>query len=446
VENIIEKILNVVRLGIGSKVVFIAVSFFVLWLSLHIFKKYANNRLCRMAAGVVFGITVAVLLIWFLKGWGILLMLLVGFVVYIPFWFTIVKEGTGKIVNKMGAYHKILIQWENRTISKKVAKDLNNKITIDVDDVVSGEEHHILGGIRYKGPPPFYTLDSHSFSWTSVKPDGTFEVHDKESHDYFLFKDDVYGCKIIGAEDKNKIPLDINLIITAAIVNAIKARFNVQNWYETMMSRIYPYVRDCITKHTFDELIKTDIRIDKIIWDRLIEEGIIAEFYDRYGVKIRKIEVRNFDPQREYRELTLREYDAEKDAGARTQKTTGALMRMIAQVTGKRIEDIQKEIELDSSAKEKFINMCSDLLARQMAIDGKSFFDIRYGGPDGMSAILSTIATALGMSRGKNSLTSSPATVDDLKKKEKKKKKIDDMDPTELEEAWQAEQEDKKQV
>jgi len=326
--------------------------------------------------------------------------------------FTIVKEGTAKVVLKFGEFNKVLIEWKGKKVKK------NNW------DVVKGEEPHLFGGLRWFGFWPIYDIYEYKFSWTGVRADGTFDPKGPEILDCVLLKDDVYGLRVEGAEDRNKVPLDFDITLTVQIINPYKALFTVQNWFETLINRLSPYVRNYITNHTYDWMIEDEVRIDKEIVEDLVKEGIIGtsdkeilrnlrkkriktketeesgEFFDRYGILVRRLEVRNFDPQQDYREATLRKYQAERDAEARAHKTIGALIQMIAQSTGKEPEQVQEEIGTNPELKKRFMRLNSDLITRQMAIEGNAFFDLRYQGPDGIGSVLSAIAAWQRMAQG----------------------------------------------
>ena len=76
---------------------------------------------------------------------------------------------------------------------------------------------------------------------------------------------------------------------------------------------VRPYVRDFITTDTYENIIISSKRIGPRIQDRLEEEGILEEFWRRYGVDLRKIEVKDIDPGEEYRKATLAKYLAERE-------------------------------------------------------------------------------------------------------------------------------------
>ncbi len=230
-------------------------------------------------------------------------------------WFTFVKEGTAKIVVRGDKFEKALIQWEGYTLSEEIKKDGKGKIIQDKWDIIKGEEKgHPLGGFRYYGFWPFKDMYAYDFEWTGVKENGEIIHHPKETLDYILLKDDVYWAKVEQAEDKELLPLEVEIILTIRIINPYKALFNVQNWLEIVINRIKPWVRDAVTHDTYENLIKQPDRIGEEMYGKLKDAGLLEnEFIARYGVDVRKIEVKEINPPKEYRDVTLRKYTAEQE-------------------------------------------------------------------------------------------------------------------------------------
>jgi hypothetical protein len=242
----------------------------------------------------------------------------------------------------------------------------------------------MFGGLRLYGFWPLDDIYIYDFQWTGIKEDGLIDPHPKKVLDYILLKDDVYGCRVEKAEDKILLPLDITAALTIRIVNPYKALFNVQNWNETVMNRVRPYIRDFFTTKTYKELVASDKRIGDEVYSRLEEEEILIEFQDRYGVDLRKIEVKDIDPGEEFRKATLAKYLGKKEREKRAEETIGSLIEMISIAEGVDPEDVSREIRQDPDMKEKFGKIATDLVHRRMAIDGKSFTDIRVEGAKGI--------------------------------------------------------------
>ncbi len=94
-------------------------------------------------------------------------------------------------------------------------------------------------------------------------------------------------------------------------------------------------------------------------------------------------------------EQRLQAEAAPYEARQRAIETMGSLIQMMAEATGKSKEDVQNEIEGNPELKGKFQEISSDLVQRRMAIDGKSFLDIRVPGAGGLQQILMSLVAAL---------------------------------------------------
>jgi|GEM_PF-3231086 len=366
-------------LTVGASVVAAVIFLIIIWkkrrsivCGLKSRKFWISLILLCFASGLVFlfGFYSAIL--------GIAAVLVVPPIISALLCFTVVKEGTGKVITKFDQFSRVLIQQRGKTISGPAG------------DVIPGTEYHLLGGLRWFGFWPFHKVYEYDFEWTGVKADGTFEEHPRKRLDYVLLKDDVYGCRVENAEDHAQMPVDIDLTITVQVINPYKALFMVENWFETLINRLTPYVRDFMTNHTFQELIENvDLRLDVAVMEKLTAEGIIDEFRDRYGLEIRRLEVREIDPGPEYRGITLKKLVASRDAEARGEETTGVLLRMMAQATGKTIQEIQEQInKKGSKLRREFLTMAQDLLHRRIAIDGNAFVDVRVQGASGLEGTL----------------------------------------------------------
>lgn len=260
------------------------------------------------------------ILLWILAG-GIGL----GVTIFLAVWywlaptnrfFTFVKEGTAKVVVKGDAFQRILIQWKGHTLSKeiKLGEDKDKVIVIlqDIDDVIEGKEPwHPFGGFRYYGFWPIKDIYIYKFQWTGVTEDDRIVTHPKETLDYILLKDDVYYFEVEKAEDKNLLPLAIELNITIRIVNPYKALFRVQSWLGNVINRMKPLIRDIIATDEYSNWINIKEELGKKIFEQAETSQLLQEFRFRYGVDVRKIQVKDINPPANYLEKTLAAYLAE---------------------------------------------------------------------------------------------------------------------------------------
>lgn len=243
-------------------------------------------------------------------------------------------------------------------------------------------------GLRFVGLWPLWGVYRYWFSWTGVEEDGKLKAHPREKLDYVLTKDDVYACAVRNAEDKNLVPLTWLIVLTIRIVDTFKALFEVQNWLETLVNRISPYVRDFSTLYTYEDLIQTDIQLEKKILERLQQEGIIAEFLNRYGVEIRGLEVRDVDPGAEFRKMTLQKRQGRANKEQALEEIAGWISSSVASELQMTPDELKRKLASDPAfAKtpeyQAALRFAKDMMARERAGDKGELRDIRVGGTHG---------------------------------------------------------------
>ena len=86
---------------------------------------------------------------------------------------------------------------------------------------------------------------------------------------------------------------------------------------------------------------------------------------------------------------------AKFEAKKRAISVIGMILESMARARGKTIKEIQREIDSNKDLKKEFIKRVFDLLERQMAIDGNSFFDFRN--PDSQGNLFGLIAEAIAL-------------------------------------------------
>ncbi len=225
--------------------------------------------------------------------------------------FTFVSEGTAKAVVRSEKFHRILFQWEDHTIDEEgniVEVSEQNPPLSNWQMLRMGR---LFGGFYFYGFHPVDDIYIYDFEWWGLKPDGTVEYHPRETLDYILLKEEVYFTKVEKAEDYDRLPLDVSLIMRIRVVNPYKALFRIDNWLEAVINRIKPAVRDRITRERFDQLIRKQEAIGREIYENIRE--IIEGFQRDYGVLVLAVEVINIDPPPEQREATLKEFLAKQE-------------------------------------------------------------------------------------------------------------------------------------
>lgn len=205
-----------------------------------------------------------------------LLGLLAGVIVTMPAWawvfahlnigWTFVEEGTAKIVMLGANFYRVLPQMAGHVVNKK---------TWEIEE---GSIHPLnpLGwialwfgggivGAKWVGIPPFFSIHNYSFRWaTVVREAGTAgQVSDRPLHrekevDQIFLKDAVYYGKIVEAETSEKLPVDVEYLLTVRIVNPYKALFKVHRWLDATLDLVAQRGRQYIGTKTYADLISKE--------------------------------------------------------------------------------------------------------------------------------------------------------------------------------------------
>lgn len=379
--------------------------------------------------------------------------------------FTFVHEATGRFVSKGGQVSKVLIQWEGHTfdddgnvvptnkwvkggkeldvvkeldketgklkIKKKEAKKRSKKVKKqdsaeedqdeyfyeypeeDIEGAKRYEEvHYPLGGLRYYGFWPIYTIYFYDFSWTGVDQAGKIDPHPKESLGFFVLTDDNYLLSANALETKppENLPVNIPLPITIRIANPRKAIFAAERWLEITLQAINSVAKDFVGAHTYEQLLS-----EKDIGEQIMmiaeERKIIEELFNRYGIEVRRIRALDVvvaeakDAKNDLQRATLRAFEAEQTAKAtvitakaesqkRAQEAMGSIILMMAEATGEKAEDIQAKIKNSPRLRSQVQKFIQDLAVRQVSITGKSLLDIRVEGAEGIERTLLNLISA----------------------------------------------------
>lgn len=214
--------------------------------------------------------------------------------------FTFTKEGTVRFVMLGEGFYKLIMQWEGHAFDK----DWNVVET-------KKKRRHLFGGFRYIGLPPFKKILEYIFKWTGVNKDNVVEQkEDKIKH--MLLMPDAFLTRIEKAEDRNGLPLDVSILITAKVTNPYKAKFKIQNWMETFVNKTKPDVVALMHTDVYDNWKKRKEDIGKIILAATKKSGHWDEFRDEYGIEMTDIGLWDIQPPASYVNLTLLEYEADQ--------------------------------------------------------------------------------------------------------------------------------------
>lgn len=225
--------------------------------------------------------------------------------------FTFVKEGTAKVIVRGGKVVRIIIGC--------IAFDIDDKFNVTKKTNLDGFLRKMMGGLYFYGIWPIDDVLVYKFSWTRVTEAGDIHRHVEEMLDYILLRDDSYLCEVEKAEDKDLLPLSIQVVLIIKVCNPYKALFLVQDWLETTINIIKPAIRDEIRKDSFQNLVNMAKggganSLGQKIYEELKNNGTLSDLETRYGVKVRKIKIKEIDPPEELRSETLKRWSADREA------------------------------------------------------------------------------------------------------------------------------------
>lgn len=386
-------------------------------------------------------------------------------------YFTFVPEGHAKTVVRGDGFDRALIQWKGfgfdkewnvvkkygwykdgelldvveiidkntgKLRTKETTRDSKgNIIWVEEKDIEGAEERKerkkLLGGFRFYGFWPISSIYSYVLRWTSVHENGEPESHEGVL-DSISLKDFVYFAQIKGAEEADKIPLDISILITLRVVNPYKALFVAHDWLEMVLNRIKPLFRNYVARHTYEDLL-SEMKTETLrMWRELKDEGLIDYFRDKYGIEILEdaIKMKDIVPPPEHQRAATKKFLAQREAEERAEATLGAVLQMMMKGEGKSLEKIQDEIKNNPKKQKEFREKCYDLVHRKMGIDGGAYIDVRTSGEGGFEkSIMNLIAAWSKMPQGGGSKSNDPGREkrirearEELNKKKEEEKRV----------------------
>lgn len=315
---------------------------------------------------------------WFLFGFSVLVLS----AIYLSCCFAFVDEGTSRQVVRFGGYLKTLIQKEGYAI------DASGELCTSVQ---RGWLPRGLFWVSIWKPLGIDKIYKRTMKFVRAMPDGTYEKHADENTDFLLTGTQYqYALLFSSAEDSNRLPLSGQMTMTAMITNPYKALFLVKDWFDALVSRVLPRVRQYISEHTYDQIIYDPaVQLDADVFDMLHEKdpadpssrSILDILHQEYGIRLVALETVNVDPPENYRSSTLQKWQAAQNAAMEAEETGGALTLMVDQ----QIEAAQKHHKLTKAEKKEIRAQCLNMLLRDRAAKTGGLKDIRVANADGTS-------------------------------------------------------------
>lgn len=228
---------------------------------------------------------------------------------------TYVEEGTAKFVMLGGEPVATLIQMQG--------------YRFDLDgNVVAGtapRQYPVLFGAWWFENPLVQRKTIFGYDWRRTVVDEHGKTRELNSSgdnaiDYVPLQRDVYWAKITGAETKDLIPVDVELLITAQIVNPYKAIFQTGAkpgvWLQVVIASMEGEVTPVMSEEPYADWITKPNSVGDKLFEKLQKYGVIKEFEDLHGVRVFSIRGLKVDPHPDYRELTTRGTKARLEGAA----------------------------------------------------------------------------------------------------------------------------------
>lgn len=349
--------------------------------------------------------------------------LVISALVYLFFCFTYVKEGTAKNVVRFGGYRKTLL-------AKKGYK-LNPYGDVEQLDIGEKPQYPaFMGGLRWVSllkPLGIDRIYTRTMKYVKALSDGTFERRADENTDFVLAGTQFqYGLEFSSAEDSAKLPLSGKMTMTAMIVSPYRALFLVREWFDALVGRVLPRVRQYISEHAYDKIINDPgTQLDKDVFkllqepddtDSPLRRSIIQILRQEYGIELVALETVNVDPPEGYREATLAKWKAQQTADKDVEETAGRILKSVAMSAHISVKELKAKLKKNDKLrgisnaqggfKEDF-DKAWDQVKRDRA--GAGLRDVRVGNADGTNLdpvtawAASLISLAKGADRGSSS-------------------------------------------
>lgn len=213
---------------------------------------------------------------------------------------------------------------------------------------------------------PFKRIYKYKMTWAKRTELGD-RVSKTEELSRVLLKPYVYDIAYNNMEDKDRMPLNIELAAEVQVRNPYKALFGVERWYRSLLNLTEGEIRKYIGQTFYLDLVsrkETDGKtVDQEIIDRIRTE--LNVFEEQYGVKVNRIKLMQVTPaRREDIEATLLEMRAKREKEAietkakaeayrAGQELAGIVLEALKTSTGKSIESLQEEYRKDPNLFEK---------------------------------------------------------------------------------------------
>jgi len=332
--------------------------------------------------------------------------------------FTKVEEGTAKAIVRLGGFHKIVMAWRGYELDEEWNVRSVEKI---------GKKRHLPGGLRFVGFWPIDKVYRYRFRWQGieiVEGKEKVEFHEKII-DYILVRPDVYWTQILGAETgpvgkpeekPERIPLDVQWLVTMRVVNPYKALFKAPpNWVENILARLNAHFRDWVATKSLDDILTLRKEPAKLLEELKEFNKDLFErvFQNEWGVLIEGIQIRDIGLPAPYKEAAARrrqlELEAEArrtqfeiEAQARAAEIMGTVIEAVATASGRKREEIEREFQTNPEDFYRKHKTIIDNVMTKLSMEERAYLRIETPGVTGFEgALLRLIGAWQRMPKGK---------------------------------------------
>ena len=250
--------------------------------------------------------------------------------------FTTTNDGRAEVALRMRRYLKTILVKKGSKVIEPSGDIVDLEPEEEPPTSLSG---NLFGGLWLVGFWPIDSLLEHDSRY-GVIVDGKIDYKTARGTET-LVVDQIEALAVLKAEDEDLIPLDVLLTLTILKVNVRKALLGVSDWREAINKRISTYVRGFIAKKSYEEHKEADLERDVLAAISATgpapgnTPSVIAEFEDRYGIRIRKIEVIDINPDEKLRAITIQRRVGKMNTQQALAETTERIGATIDQLTAK---------------------------------------------------------------------------------------------------------------
>lgn len=228
--------------------------------------------------------------------------------------FTFVREGEAKFVMKGDSYVRTILSLKGHTLDQE-----GNIVKGDPPEPQGLKRRFLTWverayGAYWVGVPFFRRLHRYQLRWMAYEPaeEGGEKrpVVKSRDLDSTFAKDKLYYGKALSVETEERLPIDVEFLITLRVVNPYLAIFTVANWIEAIIDRTTQQVRVYVGGKTYQKLIEGEKYKLQQGFSGHMQKALAKTARDLYGVEFVSCDILSLNPPKEFRDLTLKTYEA----------------------------------------------------------------------------------------------------------------------------------------